>query len=92
MPGFNFIYTALFNSHSYRPRFCLFFLPFFLQSLGLGFTTFSAHVASWHVARLGPNIFILLHSGWNPFSVLLRVYKSSFRHVVPSGVKPCNGL
>ena len=51
---------------------------------------FSAHVASWHVARLRPNIFIILQSGKHTFSVLLQVNISSFHHVVPSNVKPCN--
>ena len=52
----------------------------------------SAHEASWHVASLGSNSFTLLQSGQHPFSVLLQVHNSSFHHVVPSNVKPCNGF
>ena len=47
---------------------------------------------SWHVAKLGPNIFILSQSDQHPFSVLHRVQKSSFHHVVPANIKPCNGF
>ena len=47
----------------FLPHFCLVFSSIFLLSLGLNFTAFSAHVASWHAARLRPNILILLESG-----------------------------
>ena len=67
------------------------FLFHFVLSLSLNFMACSIHVASWHIARLGRNIFIFLQSGQHMFSVLLRVYKCLFHHVVPSNVKPCNG-
>ena len=41
---------------------------------------------------LRPNIFIFSQSDQRPFSVLLRVYKSSFHRVVLSNVQPCNGF
>ena len=43
---------------------------------------FLAHVASWHVARLGPNT----------FEYMLRVHNSLFHHVGLSNIKPCNGF
>ena len=58
----------------------------------MNFTACSAHIASWHIAKLGYNIFSFLQSGKHAFSVLLRVYKSLLHHVVPSNVKPCNGF
>ena len=75
----------------YLPRFCLVFSSIFITEFQLElYGIFSP--CSWHVAKLGPNIFILSQSDQHPFSVLLRVQKSSFHHVVPSNVKPCNGF
>ena len=84
LPTFYFIFIL--SSTPFLLRFYLIFCSIFLISLILNFTAFSAHAASWHLARLGLNIFILLQSGQHPFSVLLRVYKSLFHHVVPSNV------
>ena len=89
-------YFYLHPPHSMFFPFCLplhshlvfvwFSLPFLL-SLSLNFTAFSAHVASWHVARLGRNIFILSQSDQHLFLVLLRVYKSLF-HPPPQTAFP----
>ena len=89
MPRFN-SFTLHFHLHTHLV-FVWFSLPF-LPSLSLNYTAFSAHAASWHVVRLGSNILIFLQSDQNSFSVMLWVYKSSFHHVVPSNVKPCNGF
>ena len=72
--------------------FLLGFLFHFFLCLSLYFVAFSAHVASWHIARLERNIFIILQSGQHLFWVPLRVYKFLFHHDVPSNVKPCNGF
>ena len=47
---------------------------------------------NFHVAMLGSNVFILSKFGKHPFSVLLRVFKSLFHHVVPSNVNSCNAF
>ena len=79
-----FIYTPHiqchfhFVSHSIYSSFLFGFLFQFLLGLSLNFTAFSAHVASWHIARLRRNISILSRSDQDLFLVLLRVYKSSF--------------
>ena len=64
------------------PRFWSIFFPFsFLSS---NFMAFSTHVASQHVARLGPNILT--------FSFLIPVHKSSFHQVMPSNARPSSGF
>ena len=89
--GCNFIYASYMLCHFYLPCFCLVFSSILISAFELEPDgIFSS--CSWHVSRLGPNIFILSQSDKHPFSVLLRVYKFSFHHVAPSNVKPCNGL
>ena len=51
----------------------------------MNFTAFSDHEST-----SAPSILIHLESGQHPFLVLLRLYTSSFHHVVLSNVKPCN--
>ena len=53
-------------------------------SLIWNFTPFSAHNV-----RFGSKILTHLQSGYHLFSILLRVYKSSFHHVVQSNIRPC---
>ena len=53
-------------------------------SLIWNFTPFSAHNV-----RFGSKILTHLQSGYHLFSILLRVYKSSFHHVAQSNIKPC---
>ena len=72
------------------PTFYVFFILFPIPYLPHVCLVFSSISCSQQVAKLGPNIFILSQSDQHPFSVLLRVQKSSFHDVVPSDVKPCN--
>ena len=51
----------------------------------MNFTAFSDHEST-----SAPSILIHLESGQHPFLVLLRLYTSSFHHVMLSNVKPCN--
>ena len=52
-------------------------------SLIWNFTPFSAHNV-----RFGSKILTHLQSGYHLFPILLRVYKSSFHHVVQSNIRP----
>ena len=72
-------------------RFCLILCSIFIIELEFKlYGIFSRY--SWHLPRLGSSIVILSLSDQHPFSVLLRVYKSLFHHVLPSNVQPCNGF
>ena len=70
MPGFNNFYLHFTRSMSFTlchsVHFYLVFvwlsLSLLLLSLSSNLTAFASHVSSSHVARLGPNIFILLQS------------------------------
>ena len=88
MMSFLFFY---FVSHSYLPCFCLVFCSILITELKFKFYSIFSP-CSWHVVRLRRYMFILSQSYWHPFSVLLQVYKSSFHHVVPSGVQHCSGF
>ena len=75
----------------FLPRFCLALSS--ILSTEFEFELYGiSSPCNCHIVRFGPNILILSQSGKHPFSVLLRVYKSWFHHVVPSNVKPCNGF
>ena len=64
--------------------FCFTFMFIWWLSLIWNFTPFSAHNV-----RFGSKILTYLQSGYHLFSILLRVYKSSFHHVVQSNIRPC---
>ena len=92
-----------FKFYSHFPHSCLLCLPLYSHLVFIWFslpfsllssniTAFSAHVASQPVARLGLNIIILSQSCEHPFSVLLRVHKSSFHQAVVWNAKPSIGF
>ena len=89
LPTFHVIFIL--SPTPFLPRFCLVFSSFLSTEFELElYRIFSP--CNCHVARLGPNVFIVSQSGKHPFSFLLRVYKSSFHNVVPSNIKLCDGF
>ena len=75
----------------YLPRFCLVLCSICIPELEFEpYHIFSQ--CSQRIVRLRPNIFILSQSDQHPFSVLLKVYKSLFHHVLPLNVQPCHGF